>query len=119
MAAPNIVNVSTITGKSALANVTTSFANLVVNSTSSGKVFKVNSLYISNIDGLLTSNISIGLNRGGFSYSLANTISVPSDSTLTVVVKDTSFYLEEGDYVEIKADANNRIHAICSYEELS
>jgi hypothetical protein len=27
--------------------------------------------------------------------------------------------LEEGDFIEIKADANNDIHAVCSFEELS
>jgi len=27
--------------------------------------------------------------------------------------------LEEGDYIQIKAENDNDIHAICSYEELS
>ena len=49
MSAPNIVNVSTITGKTAvLAAVGTSATNLVGNSASSNKVFKVNSIIVSN-----------------------------------------------------------------------
>ena len=117
MAAPNIVNVATITAKSAVANVTTVFSNLVVNSASSGKAFKVNALYVTNVDGTATANISVGLNRGGYSYSLANTVSVPAKSVLDLISK--SVYLEEGDFIEIKADANNDIHAVCSFEELS
>ena len=117
MAAPNIVNVATITAKSAVANVTTVFSNLVVNSASSGKAFKVNALYVTNVDASLTANISVGLNRGGYSYALANTVSVPAKSVLDLISK--SIYLEEGDFIEIKADANNDIHAVCSFEELS
>ena len=117
MAAPNIVNVATITAKSAVANVTTVFSNLVVNATSSGKAFKVNALYITNVDGTATANVSVGLNRGGYSYALANTVSVPADAVLDLISK--SIYLEEGDFVQIKADANNGLHAVCSFEELS
>jgi len=117
MAAPNIVNVATITGKTALANVTTSFANLVVNLASSGKVFKVNSIYIGNVDGANTSDVSVGLVRSGYSYAIANTIVVAADSTLDIISK--SIYLEEGDYIQVKGSANNDLHAICSYEELS
>ena len=117
MAAPNIVNVATITAKSAVANVTTVFSNLVVNSASSGKAFKVNALYVTNVDGTTTANVSVGLNRAGYSYSLANTVSVPADAVLDLISK--SVYLEEGDFIEIKADANNDIHAVCSFEELS
>jgi polyisoprenoid-binding protein YceI len=51
MAAPNIVNVSTITGKSAGIAVTTSAAAIVANGAGSNKVFKVNALYVSNVDG--------------------------------------------------------------------
>jgi hypothetical protein len=51
MAAPNIVNVATITGKTAVQAVGTSATAIVTNSAASGKVFKVNALYVSNIDG--------------------------------------------------------------------
>ena len=42
MAAPNIVNVATITGKTAVQAVGTSATAIVINAASSGKVFKVN-----------------------------------------------------------------------------
>lgn len=117
MAAPNIVNVVTITGKTALANVTTSFANLVVNTAASGKVFKVNALYVANVDGSANVDISIGVVRSSYSFALANTVTIPADSTLDMISK--SIYLEEGDFIEVKASANHDAHAICSFEELS
>ena len=51
MAAPNIVNVATITMKTAVQLVGTSATAIVSNPASSGKAFKVNALYISNVDG--------------------------------------------------------------------
>jgi hypothetical protein len=49
MAAPNIVNVATITGKTnVIKSLTTTATNLIANAGSSGKVFKVNSIIASN-----------------------------------------------------------------------
>lgn len=118
MAAPNIVNVTTITGKVGVANVTTSFANLVVNSASSGKVVKLNTLYVTNVESSSnTVNLSIGLVKSGYSYALSNVTSIPAGSTLDVISK--SIYLEEGDYIQIKGSADNGLHSICSFEEIS
>jgi hypothetical protein len=46
MAAPNIVSVSTITGKTVGLAVTTSATAIVANGAGSNKVFKVNALYV-------------------------------------------------------------------------
>ena len=51
MAAPNIVNVATITGKSVTGALGTSTATLLQNSASSNKVFKINTILVSNVDG--------------------------------------------------------------------
>lgn len=48
MAAPNIVNVSTITGKRAVGALTTSAATIISNAASSGKMMKNNTLIVSN-----------------------------------------------------------------------
>ena len=63
MAAPNIVNVATITGKTAVQAVGTSATAIVTNSGSSGKVFKVNALYIANVDGTAAADITVDLYR--------------------------------------------------------
>ena len=116
MAAPNIVNVSKITGKTAVVTLnSTSAIDIVENPALSGQVFKINSLYAANIDGVNACNISITVD----SKKIAHTISVPADSTLVVVSKDASIYLEENKKIIATAGAANGIDIICSYEEIS
>jgi hypothetical protein len=119
MVAPNIVSLTTLRGNTAVLNVTTVSSNIVANPTSSNKVFKINTIIISNVDGTNAADITIQLNRGGINYAIVNTVAVPADSTLIAISKEISFYLEEGDYIRMNASANNDLHAICSYEEIS
>lgn len=119
MAQPNIVNVGTIRGNTALMNVITVASNVVVNPASSNKVYKINTLLISNIDGTNAADITAEFWRAGIFYDIASTITVPADSTLVLISKDTSIYLEEGDYIRLQASANNDLNAILSYEEIS
>lgn len=117
MAAPNIVNVATITGKTAVQAVGTSATAIVTNSAGSGKVFKVNALYVANIDGANAADITIDLYRSTTSYPIASTVQVPSDSTLDLMSK--AIYLEEGDSLRCLASASGDLTAVCSYEEIS
>jgi hypothetical protein len=117
MAAPNIVNVASITGKTAVQAVGTSATAIVTNSSSSGKVFKVNALYVSNVDGTNSADITIDLYRSSTAYAIASTISVPADSTLDLMSK--ALYLEEGDALRCTASASGDLVAVCSYEEIS
>ena len=117
MAAPNIVNVTTIIGKTAVLAVTTSATAIVSNTAASGKVFKINALYVANIDGTNAADLTVDLFRSSTPYRLASTISVPADSTLDVVSK--AIYLEEGDSIRVTAGANGDLEAVCSYEEIS
>jgi len=117
MAAPNIVNVATITGKTAVQAVGTSATAIVTNSAASGKVFKVNALYVSNVDGTDNAEINIDIFRGSTAYHIGKTIVVPADATLDVMSK--SVYLEEGDSLRLTANAASDLEAVCSYEEIS
>jgi hypothetical protein len=124
MAAPNIVNVATITGKTTYAALTTTLTTvLLANSVSSGKVFKINSIMISNVDGTSAADVSIDINTAaagsGTSYALANTISVPADATLSLIDKTNSFYLEEDKSILGGASANSDLEIVISYEEIS
>lgn len=119
MAAPNIVGVTTITGKTDVLNVTDTAAPITSNASSSGKVYKINSLIISNIDGENSGEITVDLFRSSTAYKIANTIAVPADSTLVLISKDTSIYLEEGDDLRCTASNNNYLQAVCSYEIIS
>lgn len=117
MAAPNIVGVTTITGKTAVQAVGTSATAIVSNSSGSGKVFKVNALYVSNVDGTNNADINIDLYRSSTAYHIGKTILVPADATLDVVSKP--IYLEEGDSLRLTASASGDLEAVCSYEEIS
>ena len=117
MAAPNVVNVATITGKTAVQAVGTSATAIVTNSGGSGKVIKVNALYVSNVDGTSAADITADLYRSSTAYRLASTISVPADATLDIISK--SIYLEEGDSLRLTASASGDLEAVCSYEEIS
>lgn len=117
MAAPNLLNPDTITGKTAVQAVTTSATAIVTNSAASGKVLKINALYISNVDGTNDASITVDIFRSSVAYRIANTILVPADSTLDILSKQ--IYLEEGDSLRLTASANSDLEAICSYEDIS
>jgi hypothetical protein len=124
MAAPNIVNVATITGKTAVVDLSTTNATLVVeNTAASGKVFKINSLYVSNVDGATAADITISLfsedNIGGTATEICKTVVVPADATLVVIDKNSSIYLEEDKSIGATASAASDLKVVVSYEEIS
>ena len=124
MANPNIVNVTTITGKTTYAALTTTLTTvLLANSAASGKVFKINSIMVANVDGSTAADVTVGINTaaggGGTTYDLAATISVPADATLSVIDKTNSFYLEEDKSIVGGASANGDLEIVISYEEIN
>ena len=124
MAAPNIVNVSTIIGKSATVALTsTSATTLVSNAASSGKVFKINMIQVANVDGVNACDVTVDVHSaasgGGTAYSLVATASVAGDSSLIVLDKNTSLYLEENTSITATAGTASDLEVIVSYEEIS
>lgn len=114
MAAPNIVNVATITGKTAVQAVTTSATAIVSNGAGSNQVLKINALYVANVDGTNNAEITVDLFRSSVAYRIAFTVVVPADAVLDVLSK--AIYLEEGDSLRLTANANSDLEAVCSYE---
>lgn len=120
MAAPNIVSVASIYGRVAGQAVGITTTAIVTNGPTSGKVFKVNSLVISNVHGTDAADITATLNKNqATEYHLTKTVTVPADATLVVISKDTSIYLEENDSVDLVASVASKLEAVCSYEEIS
>lgn len=121
MAAPNIVNVSQINANTNLANVTTSLQNVVTNAASSGKVYKINDIVLTNYSAsTVTANVIFNRTSATpSSYYLVGLISVPGTSTLVVTGKDTCFYMEEGDVLQMNTSANSSVHGVVSYEVIS
>jgi len=121
MANPNIVNVTSILGETTYAALTTTLTTvLLANPASSGKVYKVNSIMVANVDGTNAADVTVDINTaaggGGTSYALASTISVPADATLNLVDKNSSFYLMEDKSILGGASANSDLEIIISYE---
>ena len=124
MANPNIVDVTTIIGKSAtIALSTTSATTLVSNAASSGKVFKINMIQVANVDGTDACDVTIDVHSeddgGGTAYSLIATASVGADSSLVALDKSTAIYLEEDRSITVTAGTANDLEVIVSYEEIS
>jgi hypothetical protein len=106
-------------GKTSVISANTSTQTIVENSAASGKVYKINSVIISNIDGTNDADITVDLYRSSTSYKIASTVTVVADSSLCVISKENSIYLEEGDALRCVASADGDLQAMCSYEEIS
>ena len=124
MANPNIVSVNSIFGNTTgIALTTTLTTVLLANASSSGKVFKIESIMVANVDGTNAADVSIDWNTDaggtGTSIALAATISVPADATLNLVDKNSSFYLMENQSIIGGASADSDLECIISYEDIS
>ena len=124
MANPNIVNVTTIYGDNSSVSLTTTNAtSLVSNAASSGKVYKVNTIMVSNIDGTNAVDITISKYSqaalGGTAYQIASTISVPADATLIVLDKTTALYLKENESIGATAGTASKLVVTTSWEEIA
>ena len=124
MAAPNLVSPTTITGKSVTVDLTTTSATSILsNAASSGKVLKINSLYVANVDGTSAAEITINYYSaaalGGTATQICSTVAVPADATLVVIDKDAYIYLEENTSLGATAGTASDLKVVCSYEDIS
>jgi hypothetical protein len=125
MANPNIVAVVSIFGNTTGFALTTTLTNvLLANATSSGKVFKIESIMVANVDGTNAADVTIDFHTAangtaGSSFALAATISVPADATLNLVDKNSTFYLMENQSIIGGASANSDLEVIIAYEDIS
>ena len=131
MAAPNIVNVATITGVTTyIAGVSTvgtgnGISTVVTNAASSGKVVKINCLIataIGSTTGVTVNhyNSASQFTGAAATVSLASTMTVPTFSSLAVIDKTNSIYLQENEQIGVIGQSNaGTIDVVCSYEEIS
>ena len=124
MSAPNIVNVSTIYGKTAYLTPSNTTANvLLANAASSGQVLKINQIVASNVDGTNAVNVTVAINTAaagsGTSYPVVSTVSVPANASLIVADKSTAIYLEEDKSILVTSGTASKIAYTISYEQLS
>ncbi len=131
MAAPNIVNVTTIYGKTTYYTPSgTTAVVLLTNAASSGKVLKINQIVAANVNGSSAVNATVSLYTngavaqgsapsGGTAYPIASTVSVPALASLIVTDKTTAIYLEENTCISVTSGTASGITYSISYEEIS
>jgi hypothetical protein len=121
---PNIVNVTNILGNNSLVDLSTDTATqLVSNAESSGKVYKINTIIVSNVDGTDPYNITISVYNqddiGGTAFQIASTVSVPADASVIIMDKNTSIYLKEDQSIGATAATANKLKVVTSWEEIN
>ena len=116
MATPHLINVDTITPSVVDGAVTTS--RVAVLDVTAEYCAKVNSVIIANIDGTNAADITleVSIDYGSTYFAIAKTISVPADSSLSLIGKDNGFYLDETDLLAVTASANSDLTYLVSYE---
>jgi hypothetical protein len=123
MAAPNIVNVSSIiAGYAAQAPSNTSANILLVNAAASNSVIKVNSIVITNVTDTIAST-TVALNTAasglGTNYRIAYNIYVPPNASLQLVDKGNFIYLTEDKSILITSGTSSALEYIAVYETIS
>tara|TARA_Y100000114_G_C11642962_1_gene270218 strand:+ start:177 stop:542 length:366 start_codon:yes stop_codon:yes gene_type:complete len=119
MATPDIIDVATINGVLIAGAVTTSAVDVI--DVTAEHTFKLNSVIISNVDGVndATISASVSVDNGSNYYHVAKTVTVPADSSVSLITKDTSIYLDETDLFRLQGSANNMLEYVISYETLN
>jgi hypothetical protein len=119
MAAPNIVNVTSIFGNTRGQPLTTTTTAGIL-TCSANKVLKVNTIIASNIDGVAAASATVSFydSSTSTSYSLAHTVTVPADSSIVIIGKDSPIYLEESDEIRGGASSDGDLEVVVSYEEI-
>jgi len=117
MANPNIATTNALYGRTQLQHVTTTPTAIADNAAGSNKVFKLNTLVITNL-GTSVASITADIFRSGDATKLANQIPVPAQSSLVLIAKENPFYLLEGDALRLTASVNSALDGICSFEEV-
>ena len=118
MANPNIVSVTTIYGNTGVLVANTVMANVVQNPASSGSIYKINNLIVTNA---CTAAIAVNLqlNQAGTNNYVAANVSIPAAAVVVLLAKDSGLYLLENNSLQVNASVNSFITAVSSWEQIS
>jgi hypothetical protein len=123
MAAPNIVGVTTVVGVTTFLSLANTSATVLVNNpANSNYAYRINSIIVANDDGTNSADITVAIHNeddgGGTAFKIAHTVAVAADSTLVVLDRASSIYLEEDRSIVVTASAGNDLDVTCSYETI-
>jgi len=123
MAAPNIVGVTTVVGVTTFLSLANTSATVLVNNpANSNYAYRINSIIVANDDGTNSADITVAIHNeddgGGTAFKIAHTVAVAADTTLVVLDRASSIYLEEDRSIVVTASAGNDLDVTCSYETI-
>jgi hypothetical protein len=123
MANPNIVGVSSIYGTTVyLIPSNTSATAWTALTPSTGTVNKIDSIVATNVTSS-TATVTVSINSatggGGTAYRICYQISVPAYSSLIVVDKTTSFYVQDNQSVVVTSGTGSAIEYTATYEAIT
>ena len=116
MAIPNIVNVATIHAETLVGDLTTTLTTTLVTGEAE-HVYKINVFRVTNVTDD-DATCTIDMEKGGTHKKIANEITVPANSSVDIVDKNSSLYLQETDLLRGGASAADTVDVIVSYETL-
>lgn len=120
MANPNIVNVTSIIGKTSGTTLGTSLATVLTNAASSGKIYKINSVIASNKSSAATVAVDVGwTDSDDVTFYFIKNLDIPPDASLITLDKNNQIYVEENRKISAKASGAGSVDLIISYEEIS
>ncbi len=101
---------------------------LLANAASSSKVYKINNILATNVDGTNSVNVTVAIYSnggvaqgiapsGGTAYPLIYLVSVPAGAALALL--DKSIYLEENTSLVVTSGTASKINYSVSYEEIA
>ena len=124
MATPNLANVTTITpANSQVFLTTTSVTSIASNAASSGTVMKIESLVVSNTNPSTAIPFSLSTYSaaalGGTPYPVVWTLSVPANSSVIIIDKTNTIYLNENQSLGATAGTGSQLYVNTSWEVMS
>ena len=131
MANPNITAVTSILGDTTFYTPAgTAAVVLLPNAASSGNVFKINQIVVTNVNGSSAVNATVAIYTngavaqgsapaGGTAYPIISTVSVPANAALIAVDKTTAIYLKEAHSISVTSGTASGLTFSVSYEIIS
>ena len=124
MANPNLNAPSAVYAANTFVALTsTSETALISNASTSNKVYLIDSIVVSNVDGSAAADCTITVygsaTNSGTGYRVVSTVSVPADASLVPVSKELGITLKENQSVYVKASAASDLEVVAYWKEYS
>lgn len=118
MAAPNLISITTVIGKTNADWCPSTLSAILANGASTSEVIRINGIFVTNV-GNADAAVNLNFLRSGLSFYIAYNNLVPVGTTSVLMGKDNGIYLEEGDSLRISASSANTLQYVVTYEVMS